>query len=104
MFLHFFRQISRILRFTIRSYDPIHEVPPAILRRIPILTTLPVPTPIKIGFGAVRCGAVLAIVSVKLTPLLLTVMSAFPSILISVFGYKKNSNYLDLVNHVMRGR
>ena len=26
----------------IRSYDPIHEVPPAILRRIPILTTLPI--------------------------------------------------------------
>ena len=40
MFLHFFRQISRILRSKIRSYDPIHELPPPILRRIPILTTL----------------------------------------------------------------
>ena len=28
------------------------------------------PAPIKIGFGVVRCGAVLAVVSVKLTPLI----------------------------------
>ena len=40
MFLHFFRQISRILRSMIQFYDPIHEVPPLILRRILILTTL----------------------------------------------------------------
>ena len=32
----------------------------------------PTPAPIKIGFGAVRCGAVLAVVSVKLTPLTVT--------------------------------
>ena len=36
MFLHFFRQISKDLT--------IHEVPPAILRKIPILTTLAIVT------------------------------------------------------------
>jgi hypothetical protein len=32
------------------------------------------PAPIKIGFGVVRCGAVLAVVSVKLTPLRKTLL------------------------------